>query len=268
MDSTIAQLVSDVKPCAVGVAFRDLVSGATLDIDADRSFHAASTMKVPVMLEAFRQADQGRFSLDDGLLVRNRFISIADGSTYALDPADDSETTLYEAIGTEVPIRALIEPMIAVSSNLATNILIERLGIENIQALMSQLQAEGMKVVRGVEDKAAYRMGMNNTATPRAFVNLMNHLASRNDPHGVEMIEIMRRQQFNEAIPSRLPAGCQVAHKTGWNTGVYHDAGWVTGPQGQSFLLAVYTAGSIPKEEAEVFVAQVASECYAQAACQ
>src|SRR5882762_6900137 len=82
----------------VGVAFRTLDGGAEWLFRADEPFHAASTMKVPVLIELFHQRQQGKLKLDDALGVKNEFRSLVDGSIYRLDPSDDSETDLYQAV--------------------------------------------------------------------------------------------------------------------------------------------------------------------------
>lgn len=114
--------------------------------------HAASTMKTPVMIEVVRQSVQGRFSLDDSLEVRNEFKSIVDGSPYTLDLGDDSDDSMYKRIGGRASIRELIHEMITVSSNLATNILIQLVGAGNVTATMRTLGALDIEVLRGVED--------------------------------------------------------------------------------------------------------------------
>src|ERR1700680_4422461 len=137
----------------VAIAFRTLDGHTAYSFHEEESFHAASTMKIPVMIELFHQARQARLKLEDALLVKNQFHSLADGSIYTLDPADDSETELYKAAGQTRSLSQLSELMITRSSNLATNLLIEKLGIDNIRATVRSLHADGMNVVGGAEDK-------------------------------------------------------------------------------------------------------------------
>ena len=165
---SIGKRVSEVKDAVVAVAFHDLGTGDTLFINADDSFHAASTMKVPVMIELFRQVDAGVLRLDQGLSLANEFKSIVDGSPFSLTPGDDSDSSAYGLIGQRVPLRDLIERMITRSSNLATNALIEVAGAQKANATAHALGAKNMRVLRGVEDNKAFRAGMNNTTTARA----------------------------------------------------------------------------------------------------
>lgn len=245
----IEQRIARAPARAVGVYFRDLGTGDTLLVNADVRFHAASTMKVPVMIQLFRDRDAGALSLDDSIPVTNTFRSIVDGSPYQLDRADDSDSSLYELVGRQLPIRRLVELMETVSSNLATNLLIDRVGAKRANATAHALGADSILVLRGVEDGKAYRAGMNNTTTARDLGALFTALAQYRAASPAacrEMLEILGRQAFTEGIPAGLPPGTRVAHKTGWIGGVvYHDAGIVyPAPGGGSpYVLVVLTGG-------------------------
>ncbi len=243
IEARIAQTAATV----VGVYFQDLGSGDTLLVQANTRFHAASTMKVPVMIQVFRDRDAGSLSLDDSIVVRNEFRSIMDSSPYALDKADDSDSSLYALEGQPVTIRRLIELMETVSSNLATNLLIARVGASRANATAHALGADSILVLRGVEDGKAYRAGMNNTATARDLGMLLAALALGRAASPMacnEMLAILGRQHFNEGIPAGLPPGTRVEHKTGWiGEFVYHDAAIVRPATGAPYVLVVLTAG-------------------------
>ncbi|HST61852.1 MAG TPA: serine hydrolase [Longimicrobium sp.] len=230
----------------VAVAFMDLGSGDSLLVDAHMRMHAASTMKVPVMMELFRRAGAGELRFDAPIAVRNQFVSIADGGTYQLSPNDDGDQRLYERIGGEVPLRELVERMITRSSNLATNILIAQARPERIAQTMERIGARDMHVLRGVEDQAAYDAGMNNTTTAYALMRVMRAVQ---DPAVVgadaarEMQAILGRQEFTEMIPAGLPAGTRVANKTGNITRIAHDAAIVYPPGRAPYVLVVLTRG-------------------------
>jgi beta-lactamase class A len=169
-DSTLVAIESRIaqEPGAfVGVAYVDLGSSDTLFLNADTSFHAASTMKVPVMIELFRQASVGSFAMNQSLLLVNQFASIVDGSAYSLDEGSDSDSTLYRRIGRRVPIDTLLRHMITRSSNFATNTLIGLVGADATTKTMRSLGAKRMLVLRGVEDGKAFEKGLNNTTTAR-----------------------------------------------------------------------------------------------------
>lgn len=247
----------------VAVALTSLDGRSSWYTRADEPFHAASTMKVPVLIELYHQAHQGRLRLDDTLVIRNEFRSLADGSPYTLDPSDDSEATLYGAAGSTRTVAELCELMITVSSNLATNLLIERLGVDNIQQGVHTLRADGMMVRRGVEDPQAFRQGLNNTTTARALAQLMLAIARGEavDPAASHaMSAILERQTFNAGIPAGVPAGTRVAHKTGEITRIQHDAAIVYAPR--PFVLVILTRGIDDPKQSSALIATITRELY------
>jgi beta-lactamase class A len=251
LKSMIERRIAETKGAVVGVAFHDLGTGDTLFSNADDSFHAASTMKVPVMIELFRRIDAGALSLDQGILLVNQFGSIVDGSPYGLDAGDDSDSSAYSAIGKRVQVRELIDRMITRSSNLATNALIELVGADHANATAHELGAKSIRVLRGVEDNKAFRAGLNNTTTARDLAVLLEAIetgraASRRSCDA--MRDILLRQEFSAEIPAGLPPGTKVAHKTGWITGVLHDAAIIYPPNRKPYVLVVLTRG-IPDEK-------------------
>jgi beta-lactamase class A len=247
----------------VAVAYRSLDGRAELLLDADKPFHAASTMKVPVMMELFRQARIGTLSLDELLPIRNQFRSIVDGSRYSLSEGDDSDSEVYAAVGKSLTLGRLCELMITVSSNFAANLLIERVGVDNIRRLVTTLGADGMQVLRGVEDQKAFDKGMNNTTTARGLMVLLDTLA-----HGAAvgpdadkaMIEILKRQKFNDAIPAGVPAGTPVAHKTGNITRIHHDAAVVFAAR--PYILVLLVRGLEDRKNSAALMADLSRAVY------
>ena len=230
----------------VSVAFRDMATGDSLLVDAHQPLHAASTMKVPVMLELFRRADAGEISLTDPVVVRNQFRSIADGSTYALDPGDDSDSSLYRRLGERVPVRELVERMITRSSNLATNLLIDLADPRRIASTMAAIGAGEMHVLRGVEDGPAFRAGMNNTTSAYGLMRVMEAVAdarAASPASSREMVEVLGRQHFTQMIPAGVPRGVRTANKTGDITRIAHDAAIVFPPDRAPYVLVVLTRG-------------------------
>lgn len=247
----------------VAVAFRTIDGRDEVLIDPDKVFHAASTMKVPVMIELFRQAKKGQLSLDDRLPIRNEFKSIVDGSPYKLNEGDDSDTEIYAAVGRTLTLRQLCDAMITVSSNFAANLLIERVGVENIRATVSRLGAEGMQVFRGVEDQKAFDKGMNNSTTARGLLILFQRLATGravNADSDSAMVEILKRQKFNDAIPSGVPAGTAVAHKTGNITKIHHDAGIVYAQR--PYVLVILVRGIADQKVSGPLMAKISAGVY------
>jgi len=243
----LAARIRETASTGVGLYFRDLGTGDTLSIDGGLRFHAASTMKLPVMIQLFRDRDAGRISLDDSLMVHDTFPSIVDGSPFTVDASDDSDSSLYALVGRRTSVRHLLELMETVSSNLATDVLIERIGAARANATAHALGADSILVLRGVEDDKAYHAGRNNTTTARDLGVLLTAIAEDRaaSPAACDsMLAILSRQHFTEGIPAGLPAGAKVYHKTGWIGGVvYHDAGIVELPTGRRYVLVVLTGG-------------------------
>ena len=224
------------------VAFEDLQTGKTLYRNANEKFHAASTIKTPIMIEVFNQARKGMFSLDDSLDVINSFSSIVDGSAYALQSSSDSDDSLYFRIGKKERIRTLVFEMITVSSNLAANLILQKVGAKNVQRTMDLLGVHDIHVLRCVEDTKAFQAGKNNTVTARSLALLYEKLAQKkvlNKAISGEMLAILLQQRFTDMIPARLPKVVNVAHKTGSSPGVQHDSGIVYLPDGRKYVLVV-----------------------------
>jgi len=224
------------------VAFKDLQTGDTLFINARETFHAASTMKTPVMIEVYKQAHKGVWSLTDSVDIKNEFKSIVDGSLYSLDSMDDSERNLYKQIGKKRTVADLTYDMIIVSSNLATNLVIEYVDAKKVTQTMRELGADDIQVLRGVEDNKAYQQGLNNTTTAFDLMLIFEHLAKGklvSQEACDDMIRILLDQKFKEIIPAKLPEEVKVAHKTGSISGVRHDSGIVFLPDGRKYVLVL-----------------------------
>jgi beta-lactamase class A len=224
------------------LAYKNLLSGEEILINEKINFHAASTMKTPVLIEAYKQAKAGKYSIHDSLEIKNEFKSIVDGSNYSLNPKDDSETDLYKKAGEKVKIYDLLYLMIIQSSNLATNSIIDLVGAENVNKTMKEMGAVDIKVLRGVEDTKAFRAGLNNTTTAYDQMLIFTQMAQGDavDKQSSDaMIDILLDQKFNDKIPAKLPKNVKVAHKTGWITGVNHDAGMVILPDGRKYILVL-----------------------------
>jgi beta-lactamase class A len=224
------------------VAFKDLATGKEIMINDHVVFHAASTMKTPVLIEVYKQAAEGKFSLSDSIELKNEFKSIVDGSPFSLDSTDDSEQDLYKHIGEKRTINSLMYEMIIVSSNFATNLIIELVSAKNVMNTMRELGAKDIQVLRGVEDNKAFEKGMNNTTTAHDLLIIFEKIANGeaiNAEASQAMINILLDQRFNEIIPAGLPPEVKVAHKTGYITHVHHDSGIVFLPDGRKYVLVL-----------------------------
>lgn len=224
------------------VAAEDLQTGEQILVRHRERFHAASTMKTPVMVELYRQAEVGELRLDDRIEVRNSFRSIVDGSPYSMQLGDDSDDSVYGLVGRSVSYRHLIHQMITRSSNLATNILIEQADARRVTATMRRLGMDSIEVLRGVEDGKAFAAGLNNTTTAHDLLVLFRRLGrgeAVSRQADAEMLDILFAQEWRDKLPARLPAGVRIAHKTGNITGVEHDGGLLELPDGRRFVIVI-----------------------------
>ena len=253
------------KQGTISVAFRDLLTGEEIMINESETFHAASTMKTPVLIEVFKQAKEGKLSLSDSIRIRNEFQSIVDGSMYSLNPADDSEQKMYGLVGKKKALKDLVNDMIIYSSNLATNTIIELVGAKNVMNTMRELGANHIQVLRGVEDGKAFEKGLNNTTTAFDLLVIFEAMAKGkavSPGASQQMIDILLHQQFNKMIPARLPTTVKVAHKTGNITGVLHDSGIVFLPNGHSYVLVLLSKNIDNEETASNLLAGISEMIY------
>ncbi|MCX6213651.1 serine hydrolase [Spirosoma sp.] len=230
------------QPGIFAVAFKDLTTGKELLIREHEVFHAASTMKTPVMIEVYKQAAQHKLALQDSMTITTDFKSIVDGSPYNLRAEQDSDTSIYKAVGTKRTLANLVYDMIIVSSNLATNMVIERVGAQNVTQTMRDLGAKDIQVRRGVEDSKAFAQGLNNTTTAYDLMVIFEKIArggAVSPDASKAMINTLLDQKFNDAIPGKLPKDVKVAHKTGSIAGVRHDSGIVLLPDGRKYVLVL-----------------------------
>jgi len=250
---------------AIAAHVYDDETGREFSHAGDRWFHAASTMKAAVLLTLFKAAEAGTVRLEDRLHVRNRFRSIADRSIFNIARDRDADAAVHRRIGRSMKLIELAYPMITRSSNLATNLLLDYLTPAAVQETLAAARIEGVKIVRGVEDTAAFEQGLNNLATARGLVQLFRLLR---DPQFVseaarrQALEIFLAQEFKSMIPALLPSGTEVAHKTGEISTCTHDAGLVLLPGRRPYAVAILTEHDAEAEAPQKAVARVSRAVY------
>ncbi len=228
----------------LGISFYDAESTIQWSYNADHYFHAASTMKLAVLLGVFRQIDRGELALDAPVHVRNRFTSIVNQEPFMLDLGRDADPDVYGHLGKTLTVRELAYWMITKSSNLATNLLVDVVGIPTIQLALDELEIDGVRVLRGVEDQRAFEAGLNNEVTANGLLKLLRLIAdgkAYSQKVCDEMLEIMLDQQYRSGIPAGLPKAARVAHKTGNISTVHHDAGIVYLEDRKPYVLVILT---------------------------
>ena len=252
------------KSRAIAVALHDLHTGFRFSLSGDRLFHAASTIKVAVLLAIFRAADEGRFQADYSLHVRNRFFSAADGSVFHVDPDRDATPELYESVGRTAKISVLAHAMISGSSNLATNLLLDFVGVKYARKVLSEAGVDGVELRRGVEDHLAHERGVNNEATADGLLKLMSAIRGDflTEESKREVIRILLEQRFNSMIPAGLPKHATVAHKTGEISTACHDIGIVYLPEREPYIAAILTEFEPDKDGRRETVAAISETIY------
>lgn len=248
----------------LGISFYDAETTIQWSYNADAYFHAASTMKLAVLLGVFRQVDRGELQLDAPVHVRNRFTSIVNQEPFMLDLGRDADPDVYGHLGKTLTVRELAYWMIVRSSNLATNLLVDVVGIATIQQALAELEIDGMKVLRGVEDSRAFDAGLNNEVTANGLLKLLRLIAEQraySEKACAEMLEILLDQQYRSGIPAGLPKAVRVAHKTGNISTVHHDAGIVYLDGRKPYVLVILT--SFPAEQGRgTAVAEVSRDIF------
>lgn len=228
---------------SVAVALKDFETGLELHYNSDRWFHAASTIKVPILLGVFAAIDRGDLLPHSRVHVRNRFLSVVESVPFRVESGRDANSAVHNAIGKMMRVDELAYHMITTSSNLATNLLLAVIGPDSVNKTLQELKLEdGIDLKRGVEDELAFDKRINNMVTADGLLKILVMLAEGkafSPALSRRMMDILHGQEFNQGIPARLPKAARVAHKTGEISTVAHDAGVVYLPKRKPYVLVV-----------------------------
>ena len=230
---------------AMAVALHDGETGLELHYHGDRWFHAASTIKVPILLGVFAAIDRGELLPHSRVHVRNRFLSVVENIPFRVESSRDANSAVHSAIGKMMRVDELAYHMITTSSNLATNLLLGVVGPDAVNRTLKELHVDqGIELRRGVEDELAFEKGINNMVTADGLLRILVMLSEGkafSPALSRRMMDILHGQEFNQGIPSRLPKGTRVAHKTGEISTVAHDAGVIYLPKRKPYVLVILT---------------------------
>ena len=249
----------------LGIAFYDAQTTLQWSYNAESHFHAASTIKLAVLVALYGEIAKGRLTEDAPVHVRNRFTSIVSGEPFmvSLDGAQEEEVAKH--LGRTLSVRALAYEMITRSSNFATNLLVDVVGVPTIRASLEELRVEGVVLVRGVLDQAAYDAGLNNEVTANGVLKLLRLIAEGRawSPEVcAPMLEILLDQRYRSGIPAGLPGDAQVAHKTGNISTVSHDAGIVFLGNRRPYFLVVLSQFEAGAKKASAALAEISKDIY------
>lgn len=250
MQRQITRITEEAGARAVAVSLYDYETRSAWSLHGDRWFHAASTIKVPVLVALMGAVDCGDLPLDARVHVRNRFLSVSDREPFRVGSERDANADVHQQIGRVMRLEKLAFHMITTSSNLATNLLIELVGLERLQELLDELEVSGIELRRGVEDESAFEQGINNRVTANGMLELLRLIEEGRAfsvPASAKALEIMHEQEFRSGIPAGLPDHARVAHKTGEISTVAHDCGIVYPRDRKPYAIVVLTEWD-PKE--------------------
>lgn len=256
------------SPAVLSVWLGDLDGRPRYEHDALAPHYAASTMKLPLVIAALRRVADGELDLDTPVTVSGTFASVIDGSPFDLDESDDQDPQTWAVVGGTRTLGELAESAITHSSNIATNLLLDVVGLAEVAEVLRLVGCSPATVVgRGIEDAVARRAGVTNTVTAADLGRVMAAVGRRDPALGGDAVlapveEMLGRQVHVDQVPAGLPAGTPTASKSGWVPGVSHDVALVR-PVGEvPFVLAVCTTIDLDETEAAVFVAGVARDVW------
>lgn len=250
---------------ALAVAVYDTETQTSFRRHADRWFHAASTIKVAILLGVYASIHHGWLLPHSRLHVRNRFLSAVDGHPFRVAADRDANSEVHAAIGKMMRVTELSLHMIATSSNLATNLLLDLVGLDTVQRALDELGVDGIDIRRGVEDERAFERAINNRVTADGLVQLLRLVAEEraySPDISREMLTILHAQEFKKGIPARLPPSVRVANKTGEISTIAHDAGVVYPPNRKPYVIAILTEWSAEATGRKPTIAEASHAVY------
>ncbi|HSU75400.1 MAG TPA: serine hydrolase [Terrabacter sp.] len=273
LDQAIARLTAvagrgDGAPPVVSVWLGDLAGHPRLEREALAPHYAASTMKLPLVIAVFSRAVRGELDLAAPVQVTGTFASVLDGSPFSMDESDDQDPETWASVGRTRTVAELAEAAITRSSNIATNLLIDVVGVDEVAEVLRIVGCSPATVVqRGIEDAAARAAGITNTVTAADLGLLMAAVGRREPALGGDAVlapveQLLRRQEHLDQIPAGLPTGTPTASKSGWIPGVSHDVALVRPDGEEPFVLAVCTTVDLDETRAASLVAEIAAEVW------
>lgn len=234
--------------------------------EAERPHYSASTMKLPVAMAMLRKVDAGELSLSQPVAVHNDFASAA-GGRFGVNPDEDEAPATWSRMGEQVPLGWLATEMITRSSNLATDLVLEQVGVDAAHRLLagSTLASSpqpASKIQRGIDDRAAQQAGISNLMSPAGMAGVLVAVGNQEGASGDYLRDLLAGNQWNGEIPAQLPAGTRVEHKNGWDTRIRHDGGIVRPADADPFVLVVCTTSDLPDSDAQKLIASIALEAW------
>ena len=237
----------------MGVEILDLANGHSLSLNADQVFPTASSIKIAILAEFYRQVQQGKLKFTDTYTLQSTDIVGGSGISQALTPD-----------ATKLTLRDVAALMISVSDNSMTNVLIDRIGMDNVNALLDSLQLSHTRLRRKMMDVHAAAEGRENVSTPHEMVLLMQQLYDGkllNKELTVDFFKLLSTPK-SSYIPRYLPEDLRVANKPGELEGVRTDSGIVFSGK-RPFAISVMTSYDRSERDAGDAIANISNISYA-----
>lgn len=262
---------ADYDGAELSISYQLASSGGTIaERTPTEQHYAASTMKLPMVLAAYRLRDAGRLDLDSTVTVHNNFTSRV-GSPFGVEEEDDSDGEVWAAMGTEVSLRWLCRRAIILSSNLATDLVLEAIGFDAVAEAVQVCGADGVEVVRMINDYAAQESGRSNLVTTAGLNAVLIALASGRAAAPStcrEVLDVLADNEVTTDVTQGLPDGTWIAHKNGWVSDGVLDAALVR-PGGRDdgtgeFVLSVAISGRWPNERSHAVIGQLSAASWAE----
>jgi beta-lactamase class A len=270
-DRSLADAVEAVRRGDGIVSVVARVSGEEaprVSVDQDSRHYSASIMKLPILVAAHRLAERGVLDLDRPVRVHDDFESRNPGRRFTMDQDEDSDPATWAALGRDVPLAELVHRMITVSGNLATNVVLDEVGVDEVAFVLADAGcSERTTIVRGIEDYLARDVGLDNLITADDMALLLvaladGRLAGADATTACE--RTLQAQEYRKGIPAGLPEGLLIGNKTGWISGVNHDVALVRAPGLPPVALAVLVSAPGTEEEREAGIARIAAAAWAE----
>ncbi len=260
VDALVEEHAADPR-ARVSIWFGDVEGNPSYTRGEQARHYAASTMKLPLLVAAYRRHERGEIDLDAAVRVHNDFRSAADGSPFGLGQRDDQDDETWDRVGSTASLRWLVRHAIVRSGNLATNLALEQVGASEVTSVLVDAGCSSDIVLpRGIEDHAAREAGLDNLVTAHDLALVMAGIGNRSlgpEQMCVDVEEVLACQEHRDKIPAGLPRGTYVANKTGSVDGVAHDVALVRPASAEPFVLVVCTTMDVPEQMANGLIAQV-----------
>lgn len=249
LNSQIKALMNRYRSLNPGMFFLDLQTGNYVDINGEKIFSAASTIKFPLLVALYQEIDAGRIKLNEKLVMRRGLI------------ANEAGTMQFKPVGTKFSVLQTVTNMMVISDNTATNMIIDRLGGETkVNQRFRNWGLQNTVIRNNLPD-----IGGTNTTSPKDLVRLSallsnNRLLSPKSRN--QVLAIMRRNQNRSLLPAGIDKKAVIAHKTGTLRFILGDAGIIQMPNGKSYLAGILVRRPNHDDRAIYFIRQVSRAVY------